>query len=123
MVMPLVEILRVQRVSKILMTLLHVFLYKYYIYAHIFLFIEWTCCKDVTMPCLANISTPFNAASFQYDEALQSMVGVDCNSPKSANRCCEVVPWPEGIGHGYPFRLRREEDKGATSFSSHMLEP
>ena len=26
------------------------------------------------------------------------------------NECCEVVPWPEGIGHGYPWRMRRNTD-------------
>jgi hypothetical protein len=48
------------------------------------------------------------------------MIGIDCNNPNGSGACCEVVPWPEGISHGYPFRLRRKEDLDANIFTSHV---
>jgi len=69
---------------------------------------EWTCCTDVKKPCLANVTSPFRTSQFKYDETLKTMVPHDCALPSS--HCCSVVPWPEGVGHGYPYRLRRKED-------------
>lgn len=78
---------------------------------------KWTCCTDTTKPCLANISSPYRSAFYVYNQEADSMVAKDCRGRK--NDCCEVVPWPEGISHGYPYRLERKEDKGtAISFTS-----
>lgn len=71
-------------------------------------FTEWTCCTDVTKPCLANMSSPFRSSHFRFDEELKTMVPHDCR--EAASECCEVVPWSQGIGHGYPFRTRRKTD-------------
>jgi hypothetical protein len=69
---------------------------------------EWTCCTDVTKPCLANLTSPFRNSLFLYDETKNTMAPHDC--ALTPRQCCEVVPWPEGIGHGYPYRLRRSDD-------------
>lgn len=82
---------------------------------------QWTCCKDTSKPCLANISSPFQSAHFQYNSSTKTMSPIDCNDPSA--RCCEVVSWPEGISHGFPFRLRQKGDVDApTTFSTSSIQ-
>ena len=81
--------------------------------------IDFTCCTDVTRPCIANLTAPDQNSEFQYDKDLDTMTPRTCNS-NGAN-CCTVVPWPEGIMYGYPYRLRTPADEDMeVSFTSHM---
>jgi hypothetical protein len=83
---------------------------------------DFTCCEDTSRSCIANLTTPNNTSSvFAYDKDADTMLPKTCPDDVKSSECCHVVPWPEGIMHGYPYRLRTREDVDvAVSFSSHV---
>lgn len=79
--------------------------------------LDFTCCQDVTRPCLANLATPNKSSLFVYDKEKDTMVPQSCDT----GECCEVLPWPEGMMYGFPYRRRNKYDYDVTvSFSSHV---
>ena len=84
------------------------------------LLLDFTCCTNVSRPCYANLTSPYRTSNFKYDKELDTMVPQRCDY-KKVYECCDVVPWPEGIMHGYPYRLRTSMDENIKlSYTSHM---
>lgn len=77
---------------------------------------HWTCCTSLTAPCTVDLSATDGVQSnFIYDAGRQSMVPLPCAEVNhngkvvgqlQPDECCQTVPWPSGMEHGFRYRIR-----------------
>ena len=63
---------------------------------------HWSCCRNLTQPCLVNITnlTQGKQAVFKYKADSKSYYLDHYCEDEISDECCRTAPWPEGITKG-----------------------